>query len=153
MTPRAPKPWTKTIEESGVAVRVYERESGSLLYREVRLDERNDRKSLGHHDRVLAEQQAQELSRRLAELRLTGHTGAVTFGQLTPLPAASPRAARRGPRRSGARVHPGVHRVPRRPLPRRGLLAVARLPIISTAPHSRAPRPAAEHRRPRRAGR
>src|SRR5688500_4504421 len=85
MTPRAPKPWTKTIDESGVAIRVYERESGSLLYREVRLDGRKDRKSLGHRDRALAEQQAHELARRLAELRLTGHTGAVTFGQLTRL--------------------------------------------------------------------
>lgn len=65
-----------------MAVRVYERESGSLLYREVPLEGSEDRKSLGHRDRALAEQEALELARRLAELRLTGHIGSVTLGQL-----------------------------------------------------------------------
>ena len=55
MTPRQRKPWSKVIEESGISVRVYEREAGSLLYREVRLDGGKDRKSLGHSDRQLAE--------------------------------------------------------------------------------------------------
>ena len=82
MTPRQRKPWSKVIEESGISVRVYERAPGSLLYREIRLESAKDRKSLGHRDRPLAEQQARELARRVAELRLTGHTGSVTFGQL-----------------------------------------------------------------------
>jgi hypothetical protein len=85
MTPRPRKPWPKLIEESGVAIRVYERAHGSLLYREVRLDGGKDRKSLGHRDRQLAERQARELARRLAELRLTGHTGSVTLAQLIRL--------------------------------------------------------------------
>ena len=66
----------------GTSVRLYERESGSLLYREVRTEGGKDRRSLGHRDRVLAEQQARELARRFVELRLTGHTGSVTLGQL-----------------------------------------------------------------------
>ncbi|GJG84836.1 hypothetical protein tb265_00170 [Gemmatimonadetes bacterium T265] len=33
--PRARKPWTKTVEVDGVAVRLYER--GGAIYREVRL--------------------------------------------------------------------------------------------------------------------
>lgn len=38
MTPRQRKPWSKVIEESGISVRLFERESGSVLYREVRTD-------------------------------------------------------------------------------------------------------------------
>jgi hypothetical protein len=75
VTPRQRKPWNKGIEESGTAVRVCERALESLLYREVRLDGEKDRHSLGPRDRVLAEQQGRALARRVAELRLTGHTG------------------------------------------------------------------------------
>lgn len=82
MTPRQRKPWSKVIEESGISVRLFERESGSVLYREVRIDGGKDRKSLGHRDRALAERQAIELARRLAELRLTGYVGSVTLGHL-----------------------------------------------------------------------
>jgi len=85
MTPRQRKPWSKVVDESGISVRVYERASGSLLYREVRVGGEKDRKSLGHRDRSLAEQQARELAQRLAELRLIGHTGSVTLGQLVRL--------------------------------------------------------------------
>lgn len=101
MTPRQRKPWSKVIEESGVSVRIYERESGSLLYREVRLDTEKDRKSLGHRDRQLAEQQGRELARRLAELRLTGQIATVTLGHLIRLyqhhrlPLLDPERARR----------------------------------------------------------
>lgn len=74
------------IEESGVRVRLYERAPGSLLYRELRRDDGSkDRKSLGHRDRALGEQQVRQLARRMAELRLTGGTHAVTFGQLLVL--------------------------------------------------------------------
>ena len=83
---RKRKAWSKTIEEAGVAIRLYEREPGSVLSREVRLpDGGKDRKSLGHRDRVLAEQQARALGRRLSELRHAGHSGPVTLGQLAAL--------------------------------------------------------------------
>jgi hypothetical protein len=84
--PRKRRPWSKTIEESGVSVRVYERAIRSLLYREVRrADGRKDRLSLGHRDRALAVDQARGLARRIAELRLIGQTTSVTFGQLVRL--------------------------------------------------------------------
>ena len=79
------KAWSKTIEESGVRVRIYERTPGAVLAREVRIDGRKDRRSLDHRDRKLAEQQARALAKRLAELQLTGYTGKATFGQLAAL--------------------------------------------------------------------
>jgi integrase len=85
MTPRQRKPWSKVVEEMGIAVRVYERAAGSLLYREVRVEGGKDRKSLGHRDRALAEQQARELARRIAELRYAGKGAPVTLGQLWAL--------------------------------------------------------------------
>jgi hypothetical protein len=85
MTPKRRKLWSRTIEESGVSVRLYEREPGGLIYRDVWNGDARDRKSLGHADRKLAEQQARELARRVADLRHTGHGGAVTLGQLWAL--------------------------------------------------------------------
>ena len=71
------------MEEAGVSVRVYERAIGSVLYREVRLERgAKDRKSLGHRDRALALDQAKELARRVAELRLTGPVRSITIGHL-----------------------------------------------------------------------
>lgn len=82
--PRARKPWSKTVEVSGVAVRLYER--GGAIYREVRLGEgKKDRKSLGHGDRALAEQQARALAQRVAELRHAGVVGRLTLGQAVTL--------------------------------------------------------------------
>jgi integrase len=83
--PRKRRAWSRTIEEAGVSVRIYERSPGSLLAREVRLDGGKDRKSLGHRDKALAEQQARALAQRLAELRYAGHSGPVTLGQLSAL--------------------------------------------------------------------
>jgi integrase len=85
MTPRKRKLWSRTIEESGISVRLYEREPGGVIYRDVWNGDTRDRKSLGHADRKLAEQQARELARRVADLRFAGHRGAVTFGQLVGL--------------------------------------------------------------------
>lgn len=80
------KCFSKVVEESGVSVRIFERAPGSLLYREVRDGEgAKDRKSLGHRDRALALEQARVLARRLAELRLAGHVGRLTLGQLLAL--------------------------------------------------------------------
>ena len=84
MTPRQRKPWSKVIEEMGVSVRLYERASGTI-YRDVWNGDTRDRRSLGHADRKLAEQQARELAKRLAELHHAGRTGSVTFGQLVAL--------------------------------------------------------------------
>ena len=82
---RKRKLWSRTIEESGVSVRLYERETGGVIYRDVRTGDTRDRKSLGHADRKLAAKQASELARRVADLRHAGRTGAVTFGQLVGL--------------------------------------------------------------------
>jgi integrase len=84
MMARAKKPWSKTIEEGGVAVRLFER--GDTIYRDIRLEGGvRDKKSLGHGDRSLAEQQARALARRVSELRFAGHSGLLTFGQLAAL--------------------------------------------------------------------
>ena len=78
---RTKRAWSKTIEESGIQVRICERVSGSVLSREVRArGGEKDRKSLGHRDCALAEQQARQLARRLAELQLTGFVGRVELG-------------------------------------------------------------------------
>jgi hypothetical protein len=74
--------WLREVTESGITVRVFERRPDEPIYREVRLDGKRDRKSLGHRDRRLAVEQAKALAKRLAELRLTGVTGSLTLGQL-----------------------------------------------------------------------
>lgn len=80
---RPKKAWSKVFTAAGVAVRVYERAPGSLLYREVRLEDgAKDRKSLGHRDRTRAGEQALELARRIYELRSAGQITALTIGQL-----------------------------------------------------------------------
>lgn len=82
---RSRRAWSKTIEESGVRIRIFERAPGSLLYRELRQGAGKDRRSLGHRDRVLAEHQVRQLARHLAELRLTGGVDGLTFGHLVRL--------------------------------------------------------------------
>jgi len=76
------KNWTKTLEAHGVSVRIFERRPGGPIWREVKLGRavsdagkaytRKDRKPLGHNDRALAERQALQLCKALAEQRLTG---------------------------------------------------------------------------------
>ncbi|HEY2378919.1 MAG TPA: hypothetical protein VGH98_23270 [Gemmatimonadaceae bacterium] len=86
MTTRRRKAWRKAIEEAGVTVYVFERPGSTAIYREVRRDDgTQDRKSLGHGDRVLALEQARELARRIAELRLTGPVRTLTLGRLFTL--------------------------------------------------------------------
>jgi integrase len=81
--PRKRTPWSRTIEESGVSVRIYEREIASLLYREVRLEGgRKDRRTLGHRNRALAADQARALAKRVGEIRNAGVVGSLTLGQL-----------------------------------------------------------------------
>lgn len=94
---RPRKAWSKSIEEAGITVRIYERSPGSLLYREIRRESGGkDRKSLNHRDRRLAEQQARELARRVFELRNAGGVIGLTVGglfalyELHQLPLLSP---------------------------------------------------------------
>jgi hypothetical protein len=82
MTPRKRRSWSKTVEEQGVAVRVYERAAGGALYVEVRQGGTKKRSSLKHTDRALGESQARQVARRLAELRHAGHLGPVTLGEV-----------------------------------------------------------------------
>jgi hypothetical protein len=77
------KAWSKIVDAHGVQVRIFERARGSVLYRSVVIGGEKDRKSLGHRDRDLAEQQAKDLASALAEAQLLGYTGSeLTLGQL-----------------------------------------------------------------------
>ena len=77
------KQWSKTIEEQGIRVRLYRRKRGGPIYREVRIDGRKDRQSLGHSDAALAEDQARAFARELASAQLSGRPlGSLTLGQL-----------------------------------------------------------------------
>lgn len=72
------KPWSRTIEQHGVRIRLFER--SGVIYRDITLGRTtsangkrrtlHDKKSLGHSDRKLAEQQAAALARELAKARL-----------------------------------------------------------------------------------
>jgi integrase len=84
--------WSKTVEEHGQRVRLYERPNGQI-YRAVVTGrtvsasgkERpvEDRRSLKHSDRDLAESQARELCKALATQRLTGASpDTLTLAQL-----------------------------------------------------------------------
>ena len=77
------KKWTKTVEEHGIRVRLYRRSGGQCIYREVRLEGRKDRKSLGHSDTRLAEEQGRALAREIASAKLMGiQLGGATFGDV-----------------------------------------------------------------------
>ena len=71
------KNWSKTIEEHGISVRIFEKvKIGGVLYREVQgfsgKADSKDRKSLGHRNKILAVEQARALARELAKADLTG---------------------------------------------------------------------------------
>jgi integrase len=72
--------WSKVVEAHGVQVRIFERSRGSVLYRSVVMGGEKDRKSLGHRDRALAEQQARAVAKALAELQLTGRVAEADGG-------------------------------------------------------------------------
>jgi integrase len=81
--PRKKKPWSKSFQDCGISVRIYERAAGAGLNREVRHgDGTKDRKALGHTDRDRAEDQARALLQRLIELKFAGQSSALTLGQL-----------------------------------------------------------------------
>ena len=85
------KAWTKVIEEHGVRIRLFER--GGIIYRDIALGRTvsasgqsrtaHSVKSMGHPDRELAERQAKELAKRIAEARLTGQDlRSISLGQV-----------------------------------------------------------------------
>lgn len=80
---RRKKHWSKTVEEAGVAVRIYERANSSALWYSVMAGGEKRRRSLKTTDRGLAETRARAIARSLAELQLTGaDLRRVTLGQL-----------------------------------------------------------------------
>jgi integrase len=86
MSPRPRKPFSKSLDVLGVAVRIYERTAGGVLYLSAMDGHgKESRKSLGHRDRALAEDQARAVAQRLSELRLAGTTAHLTLGQLVAL--------------------------------------------------------------------
>ena len=64
--------WSKNLEESGVQIRVYEREGSAALWYSVVWDGKKTRRSLKTRDRELAQDRAKAVARELAEARLTG---------------------------------------------------------------------------------
>ncbi len=83
--------WKRTIEAHGVRVRLYQRGSaiwsavtvGRTVSKSGRSRAEEVRRSFGHSDRKLAELQAKELARTIAESRLTGlKLGRLSLGQI-----------------------------------------------------------------------
>lgn len=86
--------WTKSFGErrSGVRVRVYEARPGGTLMRSVwnASTGKEDRKSLGHKDKALAERQAYELLAQLVADEEAVEKGTLTLAQLQRLYLESP---------------------------------------------------------------
>lgn len=77
------KHWSKTIEEAGVEVRIYERSGSSRIWRSVVVGGEKDRASLKTSDRELAEERARAFARELAKRQLNGiRPATVTLGQV-----------------------------------------------------------------------
>ncbi len=68
----AKKPWRKSIDESGVALTIYERAGSDALWYSVTVDGRRVRRSLKTSDRKAAEARARAIAKGLAEVQLTG---------------------------------------------------------------------------------
>lgn len=80
------KPWSKSVEEAGVSVRIYERTPGGMLQLEARTDGRKTRESLRTRDRGWAEGYAREVARGLYDRTRAGVSmGPLTLGQLFTL--------------------------------------------------------------------
>jgi hypothetical protein len=85
---RPKKAFSKTVEEMGVKVRIFEREPGSALQLEIRdagHASGKKRVSLNCTDRAIAEQRARGIARELAQIRYAGQLGPVTLGQVFAL--------------------------------------------------------------------
>ena len=66
------KYWSKSIEESGVRIRIYERPASAALWYSVVQDGKKVRRSLQTGDRNLAQERARAIARELARAHLTG---------------------------------------------------------------------------------
>ena len=64
--------WSKQLEESGVAIRIYARSGSSALWYSVVQDGQKKRRTLKTTDRTLAENRARAIAKELATVRLTG---------------------------------------------------------------------------------
>jgi len=88
------EPWKKSFGErrSGVRVRVYESRIGGTLWRSVwnASTGKEDRKSLGHKDKALAEKQAYGLMAQLVADEEAVERGTLTLAQLQQLYLDSP---------------------------------------------------------------
>ena len=96
---RKPKQcWSKSIGERGSRVRVYEARPGGPLHRSVYINGKEDRKSLGHRDRVRATQQAYELLGQLLAHDAVIENRDLTIGVLARLYLRSPDHLAKRPR-------------------------------------------------------
>ena len=86
MPKRRRKHWSKMIEESGLAIRLFERAGSSAIWYSVVQGGKKRRRSLKTTDRALAEERARAIARELALLDLCGGApGSLTIGKLAEL--------------------------------------------------------------------
>ncbi len=84
------KLWSKSYGERGNRVRVYEARAGGPLMRSIFINGKEDRKSLRHNDKKLAEQQAYALLAQLVADEEAVEKGTLTLAQLQRLYVESP---------------------------------------------------------------
>ena len=85
--------WSKSIGDRGNRVRLYEARPGGPIMRSTWISGKEDRKSLGHRDRVLATRQAYELLQGVAANEQAIEEESLTLGMLAKLYLASPQHA------------------------------------------------------------
>ncbi len=83
--------WSKSIGERGYRIRLYEARPGGTIMRSVYINGKEDRKSLGHHDKELASRQAYELLNALLANETAIEQETLTVGLLASLYLESPR--------------------------------------------------------------
>jgi integrase len=84
------KLWSKSFGERGNRVRLYEARPGGPLMRSIFIDGKENRRSLGHRDKKLAEKQAYELLLQLVADEEAVEKGTLTLAQLQRLYIDSP---------------------------------------------------------------
>jgi len=84
------KAWSKSFGTRGNRVRVYEARPGGPLMRSIYVNGKEDRRSLGHRDKKLAEKQAYELLAQLMADERAIERGTLTLAQLKRLYLDSP---------------------------------------------------------------
>lgn len=84
------KLWSKSYGERGNRVRVFEARAGGPLMRSIYIDGKEERRSLGHKDKKLAEQQAYAFLSQLVADEEAVEKGTLTLAQLQRLYVESP---------------------------------------------------------------